>query len=153
ADATCLPRPPDGVAQTLILNSPAPICDTSGINWTQLDNTNHHCNGQTSVQVTAPTSAGTSLACLEDFTLSSADGYASVYVTKGNGSPFLGVRQRQVQGAGATFTVAGYYLQVLPAQGQYAFYRLDGKTTTTQSLASGTLAGSLAQDFVMGIAY
>src|SRR5262249_12433171 len=74
ADATCLPRPADGVAQTLILNSPAPICDTSGINWTQLDNTNHHCNGQTSVQVTAPTSAGTSLACLEDFTLSSADG-------------------------------------------------------------------------------
>src|SRR5262249_13073490 len=110
-DATCIPAPPAAVLAS-VLNSPAPLCDTSGITWTQLNDTEHTCNGTTAVTLTA--TSPNSLACAETFNLSSADGYASIYVTKGTGDPVLAFRQGQVAGGGGNTKVTGYYFRVLP---------------------------------------
>src|SRR5262249_14839792 len=81
-NASCIPAPPVPHGQS-ILDSPAPLCDASGTSWSENTDTVHTCNGTTSV--TLKDTSQTTLACEVDFGLVSPDGYASVYITKGDG--------------------------------------------------------------------
>jgi hypothetical protein len=148
-DATCIPLPPVSVG-TSLLDAPAPSCDRSGISWSPSDNLNKSCGGQSSVTLTA-TSAG-HLACLGDYTLSSGDGFASVFVASGSGAPVLAIRQREVSSGGNGFNITGYYFHVSPSTGQYTFYRIDANGAPT-TVPVHTLQGPLAAHFVLGILY
>ncbi len=148
-DATCVPPPPVSVGSPL-LNATAPTCDASGTSWTASSDTTKTCDGQASVTLT--TSSSASLACIEDFGVSSGDGYASVYVGNGTGDPVIGIRQAQVAQGNNGFIVTGYYFKVDPQAGQYLFYKIDSSGQPgTGTLHS--LQGPLAAHFVLGVLY
>jgi hypothetical protein len=151
-DATCVPPPPTSVGTPPLLNATAPTCDASGTNWTLLDNTTKTCNAQVSLSLATTSPTVKALACIEDFDLSSGDGYASVYVTSGSGNPVIAIRQAKVQQGGGAFTVSGYYLKVDPHAGQYIFNTIDSNGVSNTS-SPNSLAGPLAQHFVLGVLY
>src|SRR5262249_304415 len=105
------------------------------------------CNSQTSVTLKA--TSQTSLACAESFNLSSANGYASAYVSKGDGDPVLAIRQA----VGAGSTVTAYYFKIILATSQYVFYKVDANGPPHEVHPKTIPGGALAKDFVLGILY
>ncbi|HST89796.1 MAG TPA: serine/threonine-protein kinase [Ktedonobacterales bacterium] len=149
-DATCLPPPP-AQASALALNEASPLCPTSAVTWTKLDNTGVSCPTDGGIQVTA--TAANALGCVEAAQPAVADGYASAYVTQGTGSVVLGIRQGQAPGANGSFTGTGYYVKLDPTKGQYIVYRIDAAGTTNLLQIPGSIAVPLAKHFVLGLLY
>jgi hypothetical protein len=147
SDANCMP--PSPVQGTQILNDASPGCVSSGVNWTIYANTEKTCSQINGTVLTD--TASQSLACLEAQSVTAANGYASVFVTKGSGDPVLVFRQGETPGGGTVANSTGYFFKVAPGSEQFVFYRIDSSGSTI--LQSGTIPGALAQHFVPGVAY
>jgi serine/threonine protein kinase len=151
-NANCIPAPPPSFTGTENLHEPSPGCLPSAVTWTPFDNTNTRCSATNGTTIVATTSG--QLGCLEAKSVLTSDGYASVLITRGTGSPVLVFRQGQVPSSGSpVVTSIGYFFEVsATAQGdQYTFYRFD--STGSTPIRNGLIPGQLADHFVMSVLY
>ncbi|PWT78552.1 MAG: hypothetical protein C5B60_01005 [Chloroflexi bacterium] len=146
-DATCVPPPPPSFAGTSVLDEPSPGCLPSAVAWTPYSDTNKDCSTTDGTKLTA-TTTGT-LGCLEAQSVTTSNGYASVFVTQGSGSPVLVFRQGET---GTTvLTSTGYFFKVTAQTDQFVFYRIDATASTV--IQHGAIPGQLAAHYVMSVLY
>jgi hypothetical protein len=151
-NADCVPAPPASFTGTLMLNEPSPGCLASTIIWTAYSNTTKECSATDGTKLTARSSG--QLGCLEAQAIKTSDGYASVFVTQGTGSPVLVFRQGEVQISGSPlFNSTGYFFKVSTAAqtDQFTFYRVDATGITP--IQTGSIPGQLAAHYVMSVLY
>jgi hypothetical protein len=151
-DATCVPPPPPSFKGTMVLNAPSPDCLPSGVAWRLYNNTNTACSTTDGIELIA-TTFGT-LGCLEATSVTTSNGYASVFVTQGTGSPVLVFRQGLRSSIGTTVvTSTGYFFKVMVTGkvDQFIFYRYDG--TGSRTIQTGQIPGQLAAHYVMSVLY
>ena len=156
-DLRCLLAPPAGFgAQTV--SDPAPLCDGLA-QWTAESNANHTCAGS-GVVVSPIDATSNALACLDDRSISQADGYVSVNVTRGTGGVALAFREAFGESAGTTGNfISGYYFMVTSSTGasgsldSYQLTLLDAQGHTHIVGQPSALPANLAQDFALGVAY
>jgi serine/threonine protein kinase len=152
ANADCVPAPPPSVTGAIVLNEPSPGCQSSAVIWTPYNDTAKDCSATNGTSLTATTSG--TLGCLEAKSITTADGYASVFVTQGTGSPVLVFRQDLIQSNGTgVFSSTGYFFEVLVKgqSDQFVFYRIDATGNTP--IRNGVIPGQLAAHFVMSVLY
>jgi tRNA A-37 threonylcarbamoyl transferase component Bud32 len=152
ANADCVPAPPPSVTGATVLNEPSPGCLSSAVTWTLYNDSSKDCSATNGTSLTATTSG--TLGCLEAKSISMSDGYASVFVTEGTGSPVLVFRQDLIPGNGTgVFTSTGYFFEVLikGQSDQFVFYRIDATGNTP--IQNGEIPGQLAAHFVMSVLY
>jgi serine/threonine protein kinase len=151
-NADCVPAPPPSVTGAMVLNEPSPGCVPSGVTWTRYNDTNLDCSATNGTSITATTSG--TLGCLEAKSITTSDGYASVFVTEGTGSPVLVFRQDLIPGNGTgVFSSTGYFFEVLikGQSDQFVFSRIDA--TGNKTITNGVIPGQLAAHFVMSVLY
>jgi hypothetical protein len=151
-DANCIPVPPSGATQPPVLNESSPDCGPTTVTWNVYNNTTIKCSATNGSELTATSTKN--LGCVEAPQVTTADGYASVFVTQGSGSPVLAFRQGEEPGPSSnTVNSTGYFFKVSPsAQGaQYVFYRID--SSGNHVILPGTITSPLAQHFVIGVLY
>jgi serine/threonine protein kinase len=150
-NADCVPAPPSSVTGAVVLNEPSPGCLPSSVTWTPYSNTGKDCSATDGTQLTAKSSG--QLGCLEAQQITTSDGYASVFVTQGTGSPVLVFRQGEIQSNGTgVFSSTGYFFKVTAQTDLFVFYRVDSTGTIT-TIRSGGIPGQLAAHFVMSVLY
>ena len=149
ANATCVPAPPSSVTGNAVVNDPSPGCVSTATAWTPYNNTTKNCSSTDGTQLTA--TAASQLGCLEAQPDVSTDGYASVFVTQGNGTPVLVFRQGET-GTGATLSSTGYFFEISAQNDTYTFYRIDSSGPTTL-VSAAAIPGTLATHFVMSVLY
>jgi hypothetical protein len=149
-NADCVPAPPASFTGTEVLDEPSPGCVSSSVIWTPYNNTTKECSDTDGTKLTATASG--QLGCLEAQAIKTSDGYASVFVTQGTGSPVLVFRQGEIQNSGGTvFSSTGYFFKVSAQTDQFTFYRVDATGSTT--IQTGSIPGQLAAHYVMSVLY
>jgi tRNA A-37 threonylcarbamoyl transferase component Bud32 len=151
-DANCIPAPPTPITGAPLLNQASPDCGPSDVTWTRYNNTGLACSAGDGTELTATST--TQLGCVEAQQVTTADGYASIFVTQGSGSPVLAFRQGEEPGqSNTTVNSTGYFFKVStsPQGPQFVFYRIDSSGSTI--ITNGSVPGQLAQHFVMGVLY
>ncbi|MGO8950885.1 MAG: protein kinase domain-containing protein [Ktedonobacterales bacterium] len=151
-DANCIPPPPSSVQGTPVLSDSSPGCDTSRTAWTPYNNTTRKCSNVDGTELTATTTG--ELGCLEAQQNTTTDGYASVFVTQGTGSPVLAFRQDLVPaGSGGTEFSTGYFFEVSAQNDTFTVYRIDSSNVSTTIVPGAGIPGQLAAHYVMSVLY
>jgi hypothetical protein len=151
-DASCIPTPPATVTEPPVLDAASPGCGPSPVTWKLYDNTDINCSATSGTELTA--TSNKQLGCVDAQQVTSSDGYASIFVTQGSGSPVLAFRQGEEPGqSSTTVTSTGYFFKVsISSQAaQFVFYRIDSSGSTV--ITNGDVPGQLAQHFVIGVLY
>ncbi len=151
-DANCIPAPPASFIGVSVLDEASPGCGPTTVTWRLYNNTGIACSATNGTQLTA--TSPTQLGCVEAPQVTTSNGYASVFVTQGSGSPVLVFRQGEEPGqSSTTVTSTGYFFKVSASSKsvQFVFYRIDSSGSTV--IQTGTIPGQLAQHFVIGVLY
>ena len=142
-DVTSPPPAPAGANQIVFADA-APTCHGDIPVWTKANNTQvAPCPASGGVQIVAQ--SPDALACIQQKGNLPADAYISVLVTPKSGLPVIAFRQGQVQNSAIQ---TGYYYQVDPQNAAYMLYKVD---TASHTLTNGSLPGTPAQDFALGV--
>jgi protein kinase-like protein len=148
-DMTGTPPLPSGIgAPVPPLPDAYPNCDhPAGPSWPKDDQTTVSCAPDNSALITAQSAS--TLACIEQHSAVTTDGYVDVVAGQQSGDPVLGFRLNTTSGG---TQVTGYYFRVTPKTGSWTLYRIaaDGKPTTVQE---GALTKTLAAHFALGASY
>lgn len=155
----CPPSPPVQVGQ-VIISSRIPECQSDGISWTKSDATKIDCDTDKNHLLITPTVPG-QLACVNAQDISIADAYATVIAVPqspaGSSNVVLAFRQgtgNSITGTPGTNHITGYYFGIYTGTNQYALYTIDASGTPHPvPNASGSLPGTLADSFALGVYY
>lgn len=143
------PPPAPSQADKIIFADAAPTCHGDTPAWV-VDNSTQVVSPcpASGVEVVAQ-SQGT-LGCIEQKSSSiPKDAFISVLVTPKSGMPVLGFRQNAVSsGTPTVLSGTGYFYQVDPHNANYLLYSFD---TASHTIASGSLPGTPAADFALGV--
>lgn len=151
-DANCIPVPPASFVGVSVLDEVSPDCGATTVTWRLYNNTGIACSATNGTQLTA--TSPTLLGCVEAPQVMTSNGYASIFVTQGSGSPVLAFRQGEESGqSSTTVTSTGYFFKVSASSksAQFVFYRID--STGSKVIQQGNIGAQLAQHFVIGVLY
>lgn len=144
------PPPAPSQAFKIVFADAAPTCHGDTPTWV-VDNSTHVVSPCPANGVEIVAQSQSTLGCIEQKSSSiPKDAYISVLVTPKSGVPVLGFRVGAVSGGSGSTQLAGtgYFYQVDPQNADYLLYSFD---TASHTIVSGSLPGTPAADFALGV--